>query len=396
MECVAVDRNQEANRQEGRPPADRLRVLLIGHQFQVPTEGQAKAAALARFADLELHVLAPSLYREGEVRWRRPVLPVEPGYGFQVSPVGLPWGGPAKWYLQWYPKLSATLLALRPDVIDVWEEPWSLLSAQVCRLRDRLLPDAKIISETEQNISKTLPPPFEWLRRFSLRKADFLIGRNAEALTVARAKGFRGPASVVGNGVDTELFSPAASGRQETRARERGFRIGYAGRLVEEKGLDVLVEAIGSLPAPRTLVLSGQGPCLQRLLKLPFVEWAGNLPREELPAFYRGLDALVLPSRTTSSWKEQFGRVLVEAQACGVPVIGSSSGAIPEVIGEAGLVFPEGNAAYLTVGLQRLRTDAALQRSFAVKGRERACLHYGWDAIAAQMRQVYLSVVSRR
>lgn len=394
MECVAQDRSEAARDEGSRHSADRLRVLMIGHQFQVPTEGQAKAAALARFADIELHVLAPSLYREGEVRWRRPTVPVEAGYQFQVSQVGLPWGGPAKWYLQWYPKLAKTLLELRPDVIDIWEEPWNLLSAQVCRLRDKLLPAAKIISETEQNIAKTLPPPFEWFRRFTLRKADFLIGRNAEALTVARSKGFRGPAAVVGNGVDTELFSPGASG--EPRGGERGFRIGYAGRLVEEKGLDVLVDAVGSLPAPCTLVLSGQGPCLQKLLKLPFVQWAGNVPREELPGFYRGLDALVLPSRTTSSWKEQFGRVLVEAQACGIPVVGSSSGAIPEVIGEAGLVFPEGNAAYLAVALQRLRTDAVLQRSFAIKGRERACLHYGWNAIAAQMRQVYLSVVSRR
>jgi glycosyltransferase involved in cell wall biosynthesis len=396
MECVAQDRGEAARDDGGRPSVDRLRVLMIGHQFQVPTEGQAKAAALARFADIELHVLAPSLYREGEIRWRRPVVPVEPGYQFQVSPVGLPWGGPAKWYLQWYPQLARTLSELRPDVIDVWEEPWNLLSAQVCRLRDTLVPDAKIISETEQNISKTLPPPFEWFRRFTLRKADFLIGRNAEALTVARSKGFRGPAAVVGNGVDTELFSPNGAGEPRPRGGGLGFRIGYAGRLVEEKGLDVLVEAVRSLPAPRTLVLSGQGPCLQKLLRLPFVQWAGNVPREELPAFYRGLDALVLPSRTTSSWKEQFGRVLVEAQACGIPVVGSSSGAIPEVIGEAGLVFPEGNAAYLAVALQRLRDDAVLQRSFAIKGRERACLHYGWNAIAAQMRQVYLSVVSRR
>jgi glycosyltransferase involved in cell wall biosynthesis len=396
MECVALDRKREANSEGVRPSSERLRVLLIGHQFQVPTEGQAKAAALARFPDIELHVLAPERYREGEIRWRRPVLPVEPGYQFQISPVSLPWGGPAKWYLQWYPKLDATLLALRPDVIDVWEEPWSLLSAQVCRLRDKLLPEAKIISETEQNIAKTLPPPFEWFRRFTLRKADFLIGRNTEALTVARSKGFRGPAAVVGNGVDTELFSPTTAGSPESRTGERGFRIGYAGRLVEEKGLDVLVEAVGSLPAPRTLVLSGEGPWLQRLRRLKFVEWAGKVAREELPGFYRGLDALVLPSRTTSSWKEQFGRVLVEAQACGVPVVGSSSGAIPEVIGGAGLVFPEGNAAYLAVALQRLRADAALRCSFAIKGRERACLHYGWDAIAAQMRQVYLSVLTRR
>jgi len=396
MECVAEDCNQSQNNGGGATLAGRIRVLLIGHQFQVPTEGQAKAAALAGFADIDLHVLAPSLYREGEVRWRRPVAPVQAGYQFQVSPVSLPWGGPAKWYLQWYPTLAKTLSTLRPDVIDIWEEPWNLLSAQVCRLRDKLLPSAKIISETEQNISKALPPPFEWFRGFTLRKADFLVGRNTEAVAVARSKGFRGPATVVGNGVDTELFSPAVKAEPEMRVGERGFRIGYAGRLVEEKGLDVLLEAVESLPAPRSLVLSGQGPCLQKMLRLPFVQWVGNVPREELPAFYRGLDALVLPSRTTPSWKEQFGRVLVEAQACGVPVVGSSSGAIPEVIGDAGIIFPEGNAAYLAVALQRLRADAVLQRSFARKGRERACQHYGWNAIAAQMRQIYFSAVNRR
>jgi glycosyltransferase involved in cell wall biosynthesis len=394
MECLAEDCNQSENNGGGTSLAGRARVLLIGHQFQVPTEGQAKAAALASFGDIDLHVLAPSLYREGEVRWRRPVAPLQAGYQFQVSPVSLPWSGPAKWYLQWYPTLAKTLAVLRPDVIDIWEEPWNLLSAQVCRLRDKLLPSAKIISETEQNISKILPPPFEWFRRFTLQKADFLVGRNSEAVAVARSKGFRGPATVVGNGVDTELFSPAL--KAEPAVGERGFRIGYAGRLVEEKGLDVLLEAVESLPAPRTLVLSGQGPCLQKMLALPFVQWAGNVPREELPAFYRGLDALVLPSRTTPSWKEQFGRVLVEAQACGVPVVGSSSGAIPEVIGDAGIIFPEGNAAYLTVALQRLRSDAALQRSFARKGRERACQQYAWNAIAAQMRQVYFGALNRR
>ena len=86
----------------------------------------------------------------------------------------------------------------------------------------------------------------------------------------------------------------------------------------------------------------------------------------------------------------------MEAQACGVPVVGSSSGAIPEVIGDAGVIFPEGNAAYLAVALQRLRDDVALQRLFARKGRERVCQHYGWNAIAAQMRQVYLGAVNRR
>ena len=71
------------------------------------------------------------------------------------------------------------------------------------------------------------------------------------------------------------------------------------------------------------------------------------MPSTEVPAVLRALDVLVLPSLTTPSWKEQFGRVLQEAMACAIPVVGSDSGEIPHVIGDAGLVTPEGDAAAL-------------------------------------------------
>ncbi|MEY5024958.1 MAG: hypothetical protein RLZZ244_486 [Verrucomicrobiota bacterium] len=417
-----------------------LRILLVGHQFQVRTEGQAKACALARHPDLLLEVVTPRVYREAETRWRRPTPPVQNGYGFHVQRVRLPWAGPAKWYLQWYPDFARTLCEYRPDLIDVWEEPWNLLSAEICWLRDRLLPECKIVLETEQNIARTLPPPFEWIRTYCLRRADFLIGRSSEAVQVARSKGYQGPARVVGNGVDPELFFPRGP-QERRRCREAlgisGFAVGFAGRLVEEKGLEELLEALEqlwgrggehldgkpgapSLPPPPfppfspnpplppyTLWLCGEGPLAASIAERiarggPRGPRSGGVPpggvldsiaRERLPEFYNALDVLVLPSRTTARWKEQFGRVVAEAQACGIPVIGSDSGAIPEVLDDSGLVFPEGNARTLADAIDRLRRDSSLRETLAQKGRKQTLERYAWDAIAHQMREVYLQTM---
>ena len=119
------------------------------------------------------------------------------------------------------------------------------------------------------------------------------------------------------------------------------------------------------------------------------IDFTGVLRSGDMPAFYRSLDAFVLPSRTTSSWKEQFGRVLVEAMACGVPVIGSRSGEIPRVIGDAGLIFPEGDVAALQVQLARLQSSPELRRALAAQGRARVLAHFTMAQIAQQTVEVY-------
>jgi glycosyltransferase involved in cell wall biosynthesis len=288
------------------------------------------------------------------------------------------WCGPAKWYLHWFADLGRLLETLKPDVIDLWEEPWSLLAAQVSFLRDRVLPTASLVIETEQNIFKNLPPPFEWFRRYSLARADFCIGRNREAVEVIRKKHFKGPAAIVGNGVDTDLFCAQDKAACRKAAGLSGFVVGYAGRLVPEKGLELLLEAVRRIPGQRCLWVSGDGPMRDRLLAEPFVKWAGQVPREDLPKFYGALDVLVLPSQTTPAWKEQFGRVLVEAQACGISVLGSDSGAIPEVVGSAGLIFPENDLEGLEVLLNRFRCEPELPQCFSLAAKRQVESLYSW------------------
>jgi glycosyltransferase involved in cell wall biosynthesis len=119
------------------------------------------------------------------------------------------------------------------------------------------------------------------------------------------------------------------------------------------------------------------------------VSLEAHIPSGEMPRFYNGLHALVLPSRSAPNWKEQFGRVLIEAMACGVPVVGSDSGEIPHVIGDAGLVCPEGDAPALREALERLQTAPALRRELGERGRRRVEAQYTQARIAAATVEVY-------
>jgi glycosyltransferase involved in cell wall biosynthesis len=124
------------------------------------------------------------------------------------------------------------------------------------------------------------------------------------------------------------------------------------------------------------------------------VEFAPYVPSTAVPDYLRELDVLVLPSRTTRSWKEQFGRVLVEAMACGVPVIGSSSGEIPNVIGDGGLVFPEDDVAALRERLACLMADTVLRRELGERGRARVLAHFTHAQVAKETVEVYTNVLA--
>ncbi len=376
-------------------PDKPMRVLLISHTCQSRLGGQPKAAHLARIPGMQLKVLVPDRWREYG-RWRGADPLLDAAYDYQVGRVALPWAGPAQWYLHFYPQLADILRAFQPDIIDLWEEPWGLVSAQVCRLRNRLLPQAKIIAETEQNINKFLPPPFETFRAYTLRNADFVVGRSAAAVEILRSKGYKGPSAVVPNAVDADLFRPLDRAKCREALGLSGFVAGYVGRLVEEKGLMDMVDALECTPPDINLLFVGTGP-YQPILEQRIrergqtkrVRFLPNRPLEELPQVMNALDALVLPSHTTARWKEQFGRVLIEAQACQTPVIGSDSGAIPEVIGKAGMVIPEGSAAALAQAMIGLRGEPARGDEMGRIGRRRVEDHYTWAQVAERMRRIY-------
>ena len=372
-----------------------MRVLLISHTCQSITEGQPKAHALAALRDVTLRVLVPDRWRRYG-QWRAPQVPAQSKFEFQIGKVRLPWVGPAQTYLHSYRGLGHILREFRPDVIDLWEEPWSMVSVQACRLRELILPSARIVSETEQNIDKKLPLPFEAFRSFVLRRADFAVGRSDEAVRVLRNKEYAGPAETVPNAVDAELFRPMDRAACRARLGLSGFVVGYVGRLVEEKGLMDLVDAVALCPADTSIILAGAGP-LENALRARAnnrIRFLGPLPLEQLPELMNAMDVLVLPSRTTPSWKEQFGRVVIEAQACQTPVIGSDSGAIAEIVGEAGLVFPERNPGALADAIKQLHGDPDRRVRLGKIGRLQVLEHYTWQQVAERMRDIYKKVIA--
>ena len=372
-----------------------LRVLLISHTCQSRTEGHPRAERLARLPGLDLRVLVPDRWRHYG-RWRRPDAPLDDAFTLEAARVAWPWAGPAQSYLHWYPGLAETLRRFRPDVIDLWEEPWGLVSAQACWLRSRLLPHSKIVSETEQNINRRLPPPFEALRRYTLGRTDYAVARSPEALQVLRDKGYAGPGRVVPNAVDAAHFRPLDREKCRAALNIPGFLVGYVGRLVEEKGLADHIDALRFCADAVQCVFVGDGPFrgalearAQAAGRSGQVHFLPGRPQEELPPLLSALDALALVSRTTPTWKEQFGRVIIEAHACATPVIGSRSGAIPGVVGAGGLVVPEREPEALAAAIERLRADPAHARALGAAGRAQVEAQYTWERVAEQMLEIY-------
>jgi glycosyltransferase involved in cell wall biosynthesis len=285
----------------------------------------------------------------------------------------------------------------RPDLVHIDEEPYSAVTAQIARqCRHRSIPCCFF---AWQNIRKRIPPPFGILRSYVFRTARGGIAGTAAAAEVLRSWGWRGPLAIIPQfGVDPERFRPDAMARARIRERlEAGTRfvLGYGGRLVTEKGVHLLIPAVAS-NRNVMLLLVGDGPERQRLLEAARsagiadrVHVTGHIASREMPEWLNAMDALVLPSLTGRGWMEQFGRVLVEAMACGVPVIGSRSGEIPAVIGEAGVTVAEGDAVALSGAVARLEASPAERKNLAARGRARVQTHFTQAHIAQRTYGFY-------
>ncbi len=223
-------------------------------------------------------------------------------------------------------------------------------------------------SSAPRTSTATCPCPVRWMRSRVLRDAAFVAARSETAGRLARSWGARGEVA----------FAPTRFPRWESPAAptgDRPFTVGYAGRLVESKGLLDLLAAVREMPAPLELLLIGDGRLRPQPRGPTDPGLAGARARRPHPRAdgkgFAQLDVLALPSRTTPTWKEQFGRVIVEALWCGVPVIGSDSGEIPWLIDltGGGLAFPEGDAERSPSGSTSCARTPSCGRSLAVAGR---------------------------
>jgi len=377
-----------------------MRILMVSKACLVGAY-QRKLEEIARFPDVELMVAVPPSWREGSR-----VIQLErahtAGYELVVEPIMFN----GSFHFHFYPDLGRRLRSFVPDVVHIDEEPYNLATAHALWLAKRT--GAQAVWFSWQNLNRNYPPPFHWVERYSLQNADYAIVGSEGAAEVWREKGYQGPMAIIPQfGVDPEIFAPTHSSRVEAeilrRDPARDFVIGYVGRLVPEKGVDLLIDAVADLQEMWCLHVVGNGSEKESLMaqsrrlglsaNVRFGSW---MPSLRMPAFYRQLDALVLPSRSRPNWVEQFGRVLIEAMACGVPVIGSDCGEIPHVIGDAGLVFPEDDTEALRACLIQLMRNPETASRLAKRGRERVLDQFTQKTIAARTVDVYREMIEAK
>ncbi|WEG09201.1 glycosyltransferase [Microbacterium horticulturae] len=280
----------------------------------------------------------------------------------------------------------------KPDLIDLHEEPNAMITAETLLIRWLRRCRAPYVLYSAQNIAKRYPIPFRWIERVSLRGAAAVYVCNNEAGRILHEKGLRAPAVLIPLGVDTAVFAPAERAAPHTEPV-----VGYIGRLQAHKGVDVLLRAAASRPHWQ-LRITGDGPqraeleALARTLGIADrVRFLGFTTDEDLASRYRELDVLAVPSLPTTSWLEQFCRVAVEAMASGVPVVASDTGAIPDVVGDSGILVPPGDAAALVRAI-----DETLSPERWTQLRERGLARapqFAWDAVAAAQREMYAEVL---
>lgn len=316
--------------------------------------------------------------------------------GYEVTQLGLRFSG--SYHLHYYPGFRSALSSLSPQsdlVVHVDEEPYNL--ATYLALRDAHAIHARTIFFSWQNIYHNYPPPFSWMEQYAYKNCDAAIAGNNDAAAVMRAKGAMLPIHVLPQfGVDEHWLD---TGHRPDPAAKGLFVAGFAGRLVPEKGVDLLLQAVSKLPGVFVKIV-GDGPERHALGSLAAtlgcadrVSFSSALPSEKMPEFYATLDTLILPSRTLPNWKEQFGRVLIEAMACGVPVIGARSGEIPNLIGAtAGLQFEEGDPLSLRTQLEQLSTNAPLAHTLQERGRTRVRESFTMRQIAERTIAIYNSL----
>lgn len=365
-----------------------MRVLMVSKACLTGTY-QSKLTAIGQHPDVELAVMVPAFWDDpaGRIELERQHTD---GYQLWVEP--LRFNG--NYHFHYWPTLRRRIAEFQPDIIHMDEEPYNL--ATWLGLNAARRAGAKFLFFSWQNIYRQYPFPFSWMEQQVLSQSDFALMGNREAAEVFQKKGYKNRQAIVPQfGTDPETFKPAADRHGQLAER---FKIGFAGRLIVGKGVDVLLRAAAQLPDTFDwhLEIAGEGPKENSLRNLAEklgiadrVSFRGRMGSAEMPAFIQGLDLLVLPSRTLSSWKEQFGRILVEAMASGVPVIGSNSGEIPHVIGDAGLIFNEEDADGLASAIKMLLADSDKRASFAELGRERALSTFTQEQIAADTITVY-------
>lgn len=369
-----------------------MKVLVASHSLaQMSTH--ARWRILAERYGIEVHLAVPAEWRFssfGGVRSIRAKPRREPG--FHVHPLRVWQRGTGNNFL--FTEGLRLLASLQPDIVYVAQDwgSWSLHQIlgviNIASSRSAIWGFSSCMERIE---------PHSWRSRLLWRRYCSKVIRaktySKIGARVLRESGYLGAIDVETEiGVDLDTFRPNLEMREKVRAQKdlRGFVIGFAGRLVDEKGVLDLLKSCEDLSGDWSLLIIGDGPlrsdveaAAARNALANRARIVGYVPHTEVADLIQACDTLVLPSKVGQCrFIEQFGLILAQAMACGVPVVGSDNGAIPEIVGDPRRIFPEGDVASLTNILTELQKKPSYRKEASKIGLERVSRLYSASALA--------------
>ncbi len=367
-----------------------MRVVFIGGEFH--GEGNdSHLRALAESVDLTIYGSGP---------------PPEFSAFRELRPVRLrPRVGPRLWF---YKHLDRSLDADKPDVVHVLTEPWQLLAFQASRWARRSPETAFVMHNSDRNWW-TVPAGRRVSRRLVARqtfaRADGFVSESGGGVREAEQFGLTNgtvTAAVIMNPRDPDAFRPPLDGNERAAARERlglpreGTGVGFLGRLSEEKGpmlfVDAFEQAASRTEQPLWAGVAGTGPLAHDVAGRAAgtsINCLGSLDYpDQVAMFLHAVDILVMPSVRIGQWEEQAPRAVVEAMLSGCIVVGTPVGGIPEMLDGTGIVVGESTPAALADGIVRAASDPAVSELRAA-ARTRAIDVYSGRSAATSLVDVW-------
>ena len=389
-----------------------MRILVASHTYIVDINCEKLRILSQLEPEIEVTVIVPKKWKPGGVQNKIIETQYRDEGKFRIVPVSN-FSQNHQGLLTFGADLIPLLRKFRPQIIQVEQGSRGLAYAEMITLNQLLGLKAKNVFFTWWNLPYNLKFPVSLLEKYNLTHSHGIISGNQDGAEILRQQGYKGQIKVMPQlGVDETLFTPTPQPELATKLgiEPHDFVVGFVGRFVQEKGLLTLVNALASLKDKSwKFLLLGRGSLQSELMnqaaehniqdRIILVE---SVSHDEVPKYINLMSTLVLPSETnyklknitSVGWKEQFGHVLIEAMACKVPVIGSNSGEIPYVIGDAGLIFPEADAKALADCIVQLMDKPELAKKLGEMGCQKAMTQYTNKALAKQQLEFYKELVN--
>ncbi len=388
-----------------------MKIIIASHTYIVDLNCEKLRTLSQLESNLEVTVVVPKKWRPGGVQNQVIETEYRDESNFRIIPISN-FSENHQGLLTFGKDLISLLQEFKPQIIQVEQGSRGLAHTQMIILNQILGLKAKNIFFTWWNIPYKLKFPVSLLEKYNLKYSHGIIAGNQDGAEILRQQGYTDSIKVMPQlGVDETLFKrqqqPELS--QKLGIKPEDFVVGFVGRFVSEKGILTLLKSLSVIQDKSwKLLLLGRGKLQSEIMQFAVdnnlqarVIIIETVPHDRVYQYINVMSTLVLPSETTYNlknltsigWKEQFGHVLIEAMACQIPVIGSDSGEIPYVIGDAGLIFPEGDASALANCLLQLMNNPELAHKFGEMGYHRVIAKYSNKALAKEQLDFYKELI---